>query len=155
MASFAPSTDSTSWVAASMPSARNVAPMIASMASARIDGFSRPPESSSPLPSRRCSPTPRPSATSARATEFTTVLRISVRAPFVEVGVHAVHVIGDDHAEHGVAEELEPLVRGVAGVLRAPRAVHESGGEEVGREVEAEALDELRELGYRKGDERS
>jgi hypothetical protein len=33
--------------------------------------------------------------------------------------------------------------------------VHESGGEEIGREVEAEALDELRELGYRKGDERS
>ena len=63
----------------------------------------------------------------------------------VEVGVHPVHVVGDDDAEHGVAEELEPLVRGVAGVLRAPRAVHESGGEEVGREVEAEALDELRE----------
>ena len=73
----------------------------------------------------------------------------------VEVGVHPVHVVGDDHAEHGVAEELEPLVRGVAGVLRAPGAVHERGGEEVGREVEPEALDELREVGYRKGDGRS
>jgi hypothetical protein len=64
-------------------------------------------------------------------------------------------VIGDDHPEHGVAEELEPLVGGMTGVLRAPGAVHESRSEEVGREVEAEALDELRELGYRKGDERS
>jgi hypothetical protein len=33
--------------------------------------------------------------------------------------------------------------------------VHEGGGEQVGSELEAEALDELRELGYRKGDERS
>jgi hypothetical protein len=64
-------------------------------------------------------------------------------------------VVGDDHPEHGVAQELEALVGGMAGVLRAPGAVHEGGGKEVGSEVEAEALDELRELGYRKGDERS
>ena len=70
----------------------------------------------------------------------------------VEVGVHAVHVVGDDHAEHGVAEELEALVRGVAGVLGAPRAVHERGGRRSGGEVEPEALDELREVGYREGD---
>jgi len=43
----------------------------------------------------------------------------------------------------------------MAGVLGAPGAVDEGGGQEVGREVEAEALDELRELGYRKGDGRS
>ena len=70
----------------------------------------------------------------------------------VEVGVHPVDVIGDDHAEHGVAEELEPLVRGVASVLRAPRSVHERGGQEVGGEVEPETLDQLREPWYREGD---
>jgi hypothetical protein len=64
-------------------------------------------------------------------------------------------VVGDDHAEHGVTEELEALVRRVAGMLGAPRSVHERRSEEVGREIEAEALDELREVGDRKGDERS
>jgi hypothetical protein len=64
-------------------------------------------------------------------------------------------VIGDDHAEHGVAEELEALVRRVAGMLGTPRSVHERRSEEVGREIEAEALDELREVGDRKGDGRS
>jgi hypothetical protein len=64
-------------------------------------------------------------------------------------------VVGDHDPEHSVAEELEPLVRGVAGVLCAPRAVHERRGEEVGREVEAEALDELRKVRDREGDERS
>jgi hypothetical protein len=38
---------------------------------------------------------------------------------------------GDDQAEHGVAEELEPLVRVVARVLRAPRAVRDREGEQV------------------------
>jgi hypothetical protein len=33
--------------------------------------------------------------------------------------------------------------------------VHERGGDEIGREVEAEALDELIEVGDRKRDERS
>ena len=61
-------------------------------------------------------------------------------------------MVGDDHAEHGVAQELEPLVRGVAGVLGAPGAVHQGGGQEVVGEVEAEALDQLREPGYREGD---
>jgi hypothetical protein len=70
----------------------------------------------------------------------------------VEVGVHAVHVVGDDDAQHRVAEELESLVGGVARVLRAPRAMHQRGSEEVGREVEPEALDQLLEPGYREGD---
>ncbi len=47
---------------------------------------------------------------------------------FVEVGVHPVHVIGDDDAENGVTEELEALVGGVAGVLGAPGAVHQGRG---------------------------
>ncbi|MGH9274097.1 MAG: hypothetical protein ACRDZU_05550 [Acidimicrobiales bacterium] len=51
-------------------------------------------------------------------------------------------MIGDDHAEHGVTEELEPLVRRVTGVLSAPRPVDQGGREELGREDEAEALDE-------------
>jgi hypothetical protein len=61
-------------------------------------------------------------------------------------------VVGDDHPEHGVTEELEPLVRGMAGVLGAPGSVHQGGRQEVGREVEGEALDQLLEPGYREGD---
>jgi hypothetical protein len=38
-------------------------------------------------------------------------------------------VIGDDHAEDGIAEELQPLVRVVPAVLGAPRPVHERGRE--------------------------
>src|SRR5690606_11094786 len=40
-----------------------------------------------------------------------------------EVGVGVEGVVGDDQPEDGVAEELEALVRLVAGVLGAPRAV--------------------------------
>jgi hypothetical protein len=41
-------------------------------------------------------------------------------------------VIGDDDPEHGVAQELEPFVRLVAGVLRAPAAVAQGALEEGG-----------------------
>jgi hypothetical protein len=64
-------------------------------------------------------------------------------------------VIGDDHAEDGVAEELEALVRRVARVLGAPGAVHERGSQEVVGEVEPQTLDELRKVRDRKRDERS
>jgi hypothetical protein len=63
-------------------------------------------------------------------------------------------VIGDDDAEHGVAEELEALVGGVPGVLRAPGAVHECGREDLRREVEAEALDEAFQARYGELDRR-
>ena len=63
--------------------------------------------------------------------------------------VGPVHVVGDDDAEHRVAEELEALVRRVAGVLGAPGAVHQGRREEVGIEVEAEALDQSFQAGYR------
>ena len=43
--------------------------------------------------------------------------------PLGQLLVAAVDEVGDDPAEHGVAQELEPLVGRVAGVLRAPRAV--------------------------------
>jgi hypothetical protein len=66
--------------------------------------------------------------------------------------VLAVHVVGDDEPEHGVAEELQPLVGGVAGVLGAPGSVHERRRQEVGCEVEAEALDELVQAGDWEGD---
>lgn len=39
-------------------------------------------------------------------------------------------VFGDGQAEYGVTEELEPLVRQGARVLRAPRAVREGALEE-------------------------
>jgi hypothetical protein len=41
-------------------------------------------------------------------------------------------VVGDDDAEDGVAQELEPLVRVVAGVLGAPAAVAQGALEEGG-----------------------
>jgi hypothetical protein len=41
-------------------------------------------------------------------------------------------MIGDDDAEHGVAEKLEPLIRLLARVLGAPRAMRESGREQLG-----------------------
>jgi hypothetical protein len=61
-------------------------------------------------------------------------------------------VIGDDDAEHGVAEELEALVRGVTRVLGAPGPVHERRRDEVGSEVEPEALDQARQVRDRKLD---
>jgi hypothetical protein len=63
-------------------------------------------------------------------------------------------VIRDHDAQHGVAEELEPLVGRVPGVLCAPGAVHERWREEVRREVEAEALDQAFQARYRKRDDR-
>jgi hypothetical protein len=64
-------------------------------------------------------------------------------------------VVGDDHAEDGVPEELEALVRRVPGVLGAPRAVHEGGREEGGVEVVAEAGDQAVEVGDREVDQDS
>jgi hypothetical protein len=65
----------------------------------------------------------------------------------------AVHVIGDHDPQHRVAEELEPLVRVVAGVLGTPGAVHQGRREEVEVDVEAEAFDELLESRDREGDQ--
>jgi hypothetical protein len=41
-------------------------------------------------------------------------------------------VVGDDHAEDRVTEELEALVRVVPRVLRTPRPVDEGGRERLG-----------------------
>jgi hypothetical protein len=62
-------------------------------------------------------------------------------------------VIGDDHAEDGVAEELEALVRVVAGVLGAPRPVDERGSQDVRAvDSDAETLGQLIESVDGKGD---
>jgi hypothetical protein len=64
-------------------------------------------------------------------------------------------VVGDHDAEDGVAEELQALVGVVAGMLGAPGTVDQRGRQEVGGQVEPEALDELRKVWDRKRDERS
>jgi hypothetical protein len=60
-------------------------------------------------------------------------------------------VVGDDHPQHGVTEELEALVGGVAGELGAPRTVGERLSEQ-GRVLElvaepARQRPEVRALG--------
>jgi len=57
-------------------------------------------------------------------------------------------VVGHDEAQYGVAQELQPFVRGVARVLGAPGAVRE-GGAKGGfvRERPPEALVEGSEAG--------
>ena len=100
-----------------------MAPITASMASARIEGFSRPPDESSPLPSSKAAPT---RSSPCRAGERD---RIDHRGPRLgqlslgKVGVGTVQVVGDDQPEDGVAQELEALVGLLAGVLGAPRTV--------------------------------
>ena len=51
---------------------------------------------------------------------------------FGQLGVLGEHVVGDDDPEHGVAEELEPLVRHVLGVLGAARPVRERPSDQLG-----------------------
>jgi len=66
--------------------------------------------------------------------------------PLGQLGEGAVEVGGDDDAEDGVAEELEPLVRRLPRVLRAPRPVRERLAEqtavvEVGCEARRKGLE--------------
>jgi hypothetical protein len=62
-------------------------------------------------------------------------------------------VVGDDEAEHGVTEELQPLVGPGAVVLRAPRPVRDGAGEQVlVAEGATQALGERLERG-REGDQ--
>jgi hypothetical protein len=62
-------------------------------------------------------------------------------------------VIGHHDPENGVTKELQSLVGGVAGVLRTPGSVDQRRRQEVGSEVDAEALDQILESGYREGDQ--
>jgi hypothetical protein len=53
-------------------------------------------------------------------------------------------VVGDDQPQHRIAQELQPLVGLVAGVLGAPRAVHEGTRQHVSLiEADAEAAGQL------------
>ena len=113
--------------------------MTASIASARIDGLARPPDASSPLPSR--SDAPR----SSSCGDLGEHLRAHHRGAqlgqlaFGQLRVLLVDEVGDDEAEHRVAEELEALVRLLDAVLRAVRAVGQRAVEEaVVDEVPAE-----------------
>ena len=71
----------------------------------------RPPAASSPLPSSSASPRSSSAASSARAAAFTTDAAHLGQLALGQVGVAPVDVVGHDQPEHGVAEELEPLVR--------------------------------------------
>ena len=73
--------------------------------------MSRPPDSSSPLPSSTTSPSPSERATSASAAMFTIAARSFASAPSGRSGYSAVRHVGDDEAEHRIAQELEALVR--------------------------------------------
>ncbi len=105
--------------------------MTASIASARIDGLARPPDASSPLPEAQ------------RRAEVELLRDLGQRLgahdrgaqlgqlAFGHLRVLLVDEVGDDEAEHRVAEELEALVRLLDAVLRAVRAVGQRAVEEV------------------------
>ena len=68
--------------------------------------------------------------------------------PLGHVGVAAVDEVGHRPAEHGISEELEPLVRLLAGRLRAPAAVrHGATQQSHVVELVAEPLAERFEVG--------
>ena len=94
--------------------------------------MSRPPLAASPLPRRRPTPRSRAAATSASAVALTTDARtLDISASGI-VRELSEEVFGHGHPEDGVAEELQPLVRFVARVLRAPRPMREREGQRVG-----------------------
>ena len=94
--------------------------------------MSRPPVDSSPRPSLTCSPSPMVRATSARARALTTAARSLASRPSERSGWVAVERLGDDHAEHRVAEELQPLVGRQPAVLVGERPVRQRTLEELG-----------------------
>ena len=72
--------------AASKPLSAQTAPIKASKASARMESRSYPPLDSSPLPSLRCSPNPRPREILARACPRTKDDRSLVNSPSLSSG---------------------------------------------------------------------
>ena len=85
-----------------------------------------------PCPGAGTGPSSSSAATSASAAALTTAARTLASSPSGMAAVDLEEVVGDDQAEHGVAEELEALVGRRAGVLRAPRAVGHGQREEHG-----------------------
>ena len=79
--------------------------------------LSRPPDCASPPPRRIASPRSSAIATSAQVSLRTSAVRRCDSSPSVGVGKGLEQHLGDDQAEHAVAEEFEALiaVRGGAG----------------------------------------
>ena len=103
--------------------------------------LSRPPVASSPRPRCRYAPSPAgpmPRAMSASARMFTTDARSLARRALGQVGVGAVQRLGDDDAEHRVAEELQPLVVRQAAVLVGVGAVGQGAPQQLGVQFDAE-----------------
>ena len=106
-----------------MPQYSYVAPMTASRVSARMLGLSRPPVDCSPRPSAMYAPRPPLSEDPNRARDPRKSAHVDDRRAqlgelsFGEVGMLAVEGIGDDQAEHRIAEEFQPLVGRQAAVL--------------------------------------
>ena len=96
-------------------------------------------------PSRMCGPRSISSATSASATALTTLLRRSVSDPRGVRRSVGYDDVGDDPAEHGVAEELEPLVAVGARRLGAPRAMGHRPAQQATSSKRADAVGERRE----------
>ena len=115
-----------------MPPLRWTAPITASTVSERIEALSRPPVVSSPRPSLTCSPSPMARPTSASARALTTAARSLASRPSERSGWRGVERLGDDDAEHGVAEELQPLVGRQAAVLVGVGAVGQGAVEQLG-----------------------
>ena len=63
--------------------------------------------------------------------------------PFGQIGIFAEERVGDDQAEHGVAEELQPLVGGQPAVLVGERAVRQGALEQLRAERHLKGLQQL------------
>ena len=119
----------------SMPALRWTAPITASTVSERIEALSRPPVASSPRPSLMYCPRPITRATSASARALTTAARSLASRPSERSGWSSVEGLGDDDAEHRVAEELEALVGRQAAVLVGEGPVRQGAVEQLGVEL--------------------
>ena len=94
----------------SYPRSRNTAPASASNASARLVRRTGPPDSNSPRPMTRCSPSPRRAAALAKC-----LAPDGVRAPCRQFSLRRllrafVHGPGHDEVDYAVAEELQSFI---------------------------------------------
>ena len=129
--------------AVSSPQPRWTAPISASSASARIESFSRPPVVSSPRPSSRCGPMPRVAEPPGDAGQRRHVDDRGTQLgqlPLGEVRLAAVELVGDDEAEHRVAEELQALVGRQPAVLVGEGPVGQRQPEQAVGQLDAEGV---------------
>ena len=106
--------------------------MTASTVSDRIEALSRPPVVSSPRPSLMCWPSPRSRATPGEGAGVDDRGAQLGQPALGEVRVGGVERLGDDDAEHRVAEELQALVGGQPAVLVGERPVRQRALEQPG-----------------------